>query len=296
MDSVKKFLAYDKKVQIICVDTKEMVQEMINIHDLTPTTAALAGRVITASGILGHTEMKEDDDLITIQLKGNGPVRLLICPIVRNGKTIKAKIYVQDPSVELPLNEVGKIDVSGAIGKQGYLNIIKKNRTTNKEYSGLVPLVSGEIAEDFTEYFVKSSQKPTVLALGVLLNKEGVLSSGGYMISLLPDTDEEVINKIEEAVQKAPSVSDMLNQGKTLEEIARIVSGDENVSLIEDGLKIIYECDCNKASIEKVLISLGKEELTKIIEEDGKAEILCHFCNKKYDFNKEDLISLRDQI
>lgn len=221
---------------------------------------------------------------------------LLICPITRKDNIVKVKMYLKDTSVELPLKENGKIDVSGAIGKEGYLNIIRKNLTTNKEYNGLVPLVSGEIAEDFTEYFVKSTQKPTVLALGVLLNKDGVLASGGYLISLMPNTEAEIIDKIEEAVDKAPNISDLLNQGKTLEEIAKIVSGDDNVEIIEDDLKIIYECDCSKQVIENAMISLGKNELDRIIEEDGKAEIVCHFCNKKYTFSKEELIELKNKM
>ena len=134
---------------------------------------------------------------------------LLICPITRNDNVIKIKMCLNDPSVELPLKENGKIDVSGAIGTKGYLNIIKKNLTTDKEYNGLVPLVSGEIADDFTEYFVQSTQKPTVLALGVLLNKYGVHVSGGFLISLMPNTDEEVIEKIEKAVNNAPSITDL---------------------------------------------------------------------------------------
>ena len=221
---------------------------------------------------------------------------LLICPITRNDNVIKIKMCLNDPSVELPLKENGKIDVSGAIGTKGYLNIIKKNLTTDKEYNGLVPLVSGEIADDFTEYFVQSTQKPTVLALGVLLNKYGVYVSGGFLISLMPNTDEEVIEKIEKAVNNAPSITDLLNQGKTLEEIAKIVSGDEEVELIEDDLKIVYECDCSKEVVEDMLVSLGKDEIDQMIEEGGNAEIVCHFCNKKYNFSKEELIELRNKM
>ena len=291
-DIVKKYLAYDDKVQVICVNTKNLVQKIVDVHDLTPTTAAAAGRVITASGIIGHTEMKEDDDSVTIQIKGNGPIGSIVCVASRDSDVVKSKIFIQNPHAELPLKPDGKIDVGGAVGNIGYLNVIKKSSITDREYGGLVPLVSGEIAEDFTEYFVKSSQKPTVLALGVLVDKDGIRSSGGYMISLLPDTDEETISKIEESVNNAPNISNMLDQGKSLNEIARIITGDEEIKLIENHLQIIYECDCSREKFKNGMISLGKEELEKMINEDGKAEVTCHFCNKKYFFDKKDLIEM----
>ncbi len=296
MDEVKKYLAYDKKVQIICVNTKELVQKVVELNDLTPTTAATAGRVLTASGIIGHTEMKEDDDSVTIQIKGDGPIGNIICVAGRDANIVKSKIYLQNPHVELPLKPDGKIDVGGAVGRYGYLNIIRKSSITDREYSGLVPLVSGEIAEDFTEYFVKSSQKPTVLALGVLVDKNGIRSSGGYMMSLLPDTDEDTINKIEDNIKNIPSISEMLSQDKTLDEIAKIISGDENVELIEDNLKIVFECDCSRDKFESGMISLGKEELEKMLNEDGEAEVTCHFCNKKYHFDEEDLKRMINNI
>ena len=159
-------------------------------------------------------------------------------------------------------------------------------------YNGLVPLVSGEIAEDFTEYFAKSEQKPTVLALGVLVNKDGVSSSGGYIINLMPDATEEDINKVENAIKNAPSISKMLSDNMSLEEIAKTVTGDENIQLLEDDLKIVFECDCTRESFEKALVSLGKKDLNEIIEKDGKADIVCHFCNKEYHFTKEELQNL----
>ncbi len=295
-DEVKKYLAYDKKVQIICVNTKDLVQKVVELNDLTPTTAATAGRVLTASGIVGHTEMKEDDDSVTIQIKGDGPIGNIICVASRESNVVKSKIYIQNPHIELPLKPNGKIDVGGAVGKYGYLNIIRKSSITDREYSGLVPLVSGEIAEDFTEYFVRSSQKPTVLALGVLVDQNGIRSSGGYMLSLLPDTDEDTIRKIEDNINKIPSISEMLSQNKTLDEIASIVSGDENVELIEDNLKIVFECDCSREKFENGMISLGKEELEKMLNEDGCAEVTCHFCNKKYFFDKDDLKNMIESI
>lgn len=291
MDSVKRFLTENGRVSVVCADTTNLAQEIRNIHDLTPTTTAVMGRFVTISGIMGFTDIKENDDVITIQIRGGGPIGTLVSVVRRDNNTSKIKAYMENPFVELPLKENGKIDVGSAVGKTGFLNIIKKNEMVNDEYNGLVPLVSGEIAEDFTEYFAKSEQKPTVLALGVLVNKDGVQASGGYMINLMPDATDEDISKIEESLSKAPSISSLLADNKSLEEIAEIVTGSK-VQLLEDNLKIEFECDCDKEKFEKGLISLGKEQLKEIIEKDGKADIICYFCNKEYHFTKEELENL----
>lgn len=289
MDRVAKFLAYEGRVSLVVAKTTELVEEIRKLHDLTPTTTATLGRVATMSGIMGFTDIKEKDDYITIQINGKGPIGSIISVIKRDENISKIKLCVGDPTVELPLKENGKIDVGGAVGKNGFLNIINKNEITDTNYSGLVPLVSGEIAEDFTEYFAKSKQIPTVVALGVLVNKDGVKSSGGYIIQLMPDATEEDILKLEKALAEAPSISTLVDENKSLEEIAEIITGDENLMILAQKIEIKYECDCNKENFEKGLISLGKNELEKIYEEDEKAEIVCHFCNKKYDFSKEEL-------
>ena len=172
MDTVKKYLVHNEKASIIVADTTNFVEEVKNLHDLTPTTTAAMGRFITISGIMGLTEIKEKDDMITVQMNGRGPVGSLVSVIKFEDNCSKVKAYISEPHVELPIREDGKIDVGGAIGNNGYLNVVRKNNMTDSNYSGLVPLVSGEVAEDFAEYFVKSMQKPTVLALGVLVNKD----------------------------------------------------------------------------------------------------------------------------
>ena len=145
-------------------------------------------------------------------------------------------------------------------------------------------------------YFAKSKQKPTVIALGVLINKDGVKASGGYMIQLMPDATEEDISKVEKALENAPSISQMISEGRSLENIARTITADEDVMILAQELDMIYECDCSREKLEKSLISIGKKEITKIIEEDGKADIVCHFCNEKYHFSKEDLESLLEDM
>ena len=295
-DRTAKFLCYDGKVSVIASKTTDLVEYIKNLHGLTPTTTAAFGRFITISGMMGHTEIKEDNDSITIQLNGKGKTGSLVSVIQREEGKIYVKGYISNPLVELPLKEDGKIDVGGAIGTNGYLNIIKENEITKQGYNGLVPLVSGEIAEDFANYFATSKQVPTVLALGVLVNKDGVKSSGGYMINLMPDVTEEVITKIEEAVSKAPSISKMLDEEKSLEEIVQTVTGDKKANIIEDNLIIGYRCDCSKEKFEKGLISLGKKEIQEIIEENGCANTKCHFCNKEYFFSREDLNSILNRV
>ena len=291
-DRTVKFLAYEGKVSVICSKTTDLVEYIRNLHDLTPTTTAALGRFVTISGMMGYTDIKEEEDSLTIQLNGKGEAGSLVSVVEKENNRVYLKAYISNPSVELPLKPNGKIDVGGAVGTSGYLNIIKENGITEKGYNGLVPLVSGEIAEDFASYFAQSKQTPTVLALGVLVNKDGVKEAGGYMINLMPDATENEITGIEEAISKAPSISEMLEQGKTLEEIAKIITGDENVSIIEDNLVIGYRCDCSKEKFERGLISLGKAEINSIIEEEGEAETKCHFCNKTYTFSKEELENL----
>ena len=285
-----KFLAYNKKVSIMCIDTTELVEHIRKTHDLTPTVTAAAGRVATVASMMAHLEIKELTDNITIQIKGTGPIGSMVAvSSLENKKMANVKMYVQNPHVELPLKPNGKIDVGGAVGAEGYLNVIKQNELTNSNYNGLIPLVSGEIAEDFTEFFAKSEQKPTALALGVLVNKDGVKRAGGYIINLMPDATDEEISKIEESLKIAKPISEMLDDEMSLEDIARIVTGDECVEILEQDLDVIYKCNCSKEKIERGIISLGKEEISKIIDEDGKLEAECHFCHKKYNFSIEEL-------
>ncbi len=296
MNRVAKFLAHEGRVSLVCANTTELAEEIRNLHDLTPTTTAAMGRFATITGMMGFTDIKEKDDYITFQINGNGPMGRLISVVRRDSTTSKVKVCVDDPHVELPLKSNGKLDVGGAVGKNGFLNIINKNDVIDTNYNGLVPLVSGEIAEDFTEYFAKSKQKPTVIALGVLINKDGVKASGGYMIQLMPDATEEDISKVEKALENAPSISQMISEGRSLENIARTITGDEDVMILAQELNMIYECDCSREKLEKSLISIGKKEITKIIKEDGKADIICHFCNEKYHFSKEDLEALLEEM
>ena len=295
MNRVAKFLAHEGRVSLVCANTTEMINEIKNIHDLTPTTTAALGRFATITGMMGFTEIKDTEDYLTVQMNGKGPMGTLISVVRREAFTSKVKVCTDNPHVEIPLKANGKLDVSGAVGQNGFLNIINKNEVTDTNYTGLVPIVTGEIAEDFTEYFAKSQQKPTVIALGVLVNKDGVQAAGGYMIQLMPDATEEDIVAIEKALESAPSISQMIDEGKSLEEIARTVTGDNDIMILAQELDMKYECDCSREKFERGLISIGKEELEKIINEDGKANIICNFCKEEYNFDKNDLEELLRQ-
>lgn len=289
-DKIIKFLAYEGKISVICADTTELVEKARKIHDLSPVATAAFGRLLTITAIMGN-EMKGEKNKLTIQVKGNGPLGTML---TTSNNFPKVKGYVANPIVDLPLNDMGKLDVGGAVGNAGFINVIK-DIGLKEPYIGVSPLISGEIAEDFAEYFAKSEQKNTAVALGVLVNKNGVKSAGGYIITPMPDATEEEISKIEQSIFKAGAISKMLDQNLSLQEIAKKVTGDENVKIIEENITPIYECDCSKEHMAEGLATLDKEVLKEMIEEDQKAELLCHFCNKKYEFTKEELENIVEE-
>lgn len=290
-DKIIRFLAYDGKISIVCANTTNLVEKARETHDLSPLATAAFGRLLTITSIMAQ-EMKNSSDRLTIQIKGNGEIGTMLTT-ANNFPRIKG--YVTNPHVDLPLNEFGKLDVGGAIGQQGYINVIK-DIGLKKPYIGISPLTSGEIADDFTNYFVNSEQRQSAVALGVLVNKDGVKSAGGYLINPMPDATDEEITKVEQSIFKAGAVSKMLDEKLTLLEIAKKVTGDENVKVLEENITPIYECDCSKEHMADGLATIGKEDLEEIINTDGKAELVCHFCNKKYQFSKKELEEIKDNL
>ncbi len=283
-DKIQRFLAYQGKISIICADTTDLVEKARIIHDLSPVVTAAFGRMLTITAIMGN-EMKSQKDKLTVQIKGNGLIEMMV---VTANNFPKVKGYVANPQVDIPLNEFGKLDVGRAVGFEGYINVIK-DIGLKDPYIGISPLTSGEIADDFANYFVNSEQRNSAVALGVLVDKNGVKAAGGYLINPMPDATEEEIAKVEQAIFKAGSISKMLDKQLTLKEIAQKITGDENIEIIKEDITPIYQCDCSKEHMSEGLATIGKEELKDIIETDGKAEIVCHFCNKKYEFSKKDL-------
>ena len=283
-NEIKKFLAYNGRVAVTCALTTDLVEQARNIHDLTPVSTAALGRLLTMASIMG-SDLKDEEDNITLQIKGNGPIGTMVAIV--NGK-MKVKGTVNNPYVDIPLNEFGKLDVGMAVGNDGFLNVIK-DLGLKKPYIGIVPLSSGEIAEDFVRYYAESEQTKSAVALGVLVDKNGVKSAGGYLVSAMPDATDEDIANLEKSIFEAGAISRMLDEGLTLIEIAKKITGDKDIRLIEENINPIYECDCSKEKMKNALSTIGKEQLMQILEEDGKAELTCHFCNKKYLVSKEEL-------
>lgn len=281
----------DKKgnIRLFVATSTQMVEKARKIHGTSPTATAALGRALTASAILGIT-MKGEKDILTFKIKGDGPIGSIIAVSNNEGEV---KGYVDNPHVDLPSRPDGKLDVGGIVGKNGQLAIIK-DLGLKEPYVGYSNLVSGEIAEDLVHYFYLSEQQPSAINLGVLVDKDiSVKAAGGYILQLLPDVEEEDIDKIEEILKKAKPISTLIDEGLTPEEVMETLFGEFGMEILEKKY-IDFKCNCSSEKIEKVLISLGKEELNNIIEEDEKAEIVCHFCNKKYKFSKEDLLRLID--
>ncbi len=290
-DEIVKFLAYDGKISVICASTTQLVEEARKIHDLSPLATAVLGRVLTITALIG-SDMKNERDKLTIQIKGNGPIGKMVSV---SDSHAHVKATITNPIVDLPLNEFEKLDVGGAVGTDGFINVIK-DIGLKEPYIGVSPLTSGEIADDFANYFQISEQKQTAVALGVLVDKNGVRAAGGYIITPMPDATEEEISQVEASIYKAGAMSRMLDEKLTLKEIAQKVTEDKNVKVIDASIEPKYECGCSKEKFAESLITLGKKQLTEIIEEDGKADIECQFCNKKYNFNKEELNEILKRI
>ena len=290
-DKIMRLLAYNGKVSIICANTTELVEKARKIHDLSPLSTAAFGRLLTITSIMGQ-EMKNKEDKLTIQIKANGPIGGMLA-VANNTPEVKG--YVHNPYVDLPLNEFGKLDVGGAVGQDGYINVIK-DIGLKEPYIGVSPLTSGELADDFTNYFVNSEQRQSAVALGVLVDKNGVRKAGGYLITPMPDATDEEISNVEKSIFAAGAISKMLDENLSLVEIAKKVTGDKNVKVLQDNINPVYKCDCSKEKMKNALTSIGKKDLYDIITKDEKAELVCQFCNKKYNFNKQELQEILDSI
>lgn len=285
----KYIRAIGKTGAAVCyaLESTDMVDRAEKIHQTSAVVTAALGRLMTAASIMGAM-LKGEDQSITLRITADGQTGSVIAVADARGNV---KGYVMNPVVELPLNSFGKLDVAGAVGKNGNLYVIK-DVGLKEPYIGLVPLVSGEIAEDITNYFATSEQIPTACGLGVLVNPDlTVKVAGGYIVQMLPGASEEDISIIEKNIQAMPPVTQMLSEGVSIENIAlRTLEGMSPEVLDERSVE--YRCDCTRERVEKALVSLGKDELVQMAEEDGKAEVCCHFCTKKYRFSKDEIFSL----
>ncbi len=277
----------DGAIRVFVAITTDIANEAQRIHNTYPTATAALGRTLTAAAIMG-AGLKSEDDNITIQFRGNGPLGRMIA--VTNEKS-EVRGYVENPFVDLPLNKNGKLDVGKAVGK-GQLNIVR-DLGLKEPYIGQVPIVTGEIAEDITYYYAASEQIPTAIGLGVLVDTDNsVINSGGFMLQLMPEADEETAIKLEEKMKNLPSVTNMLSDGMSAEDILFYITEGFDMIMENKGVTPKYHCPCSVERMEKALISIGKEELESLIQEQGEAELSCQFCDNKYKFTQKELLEL----
>ncbi len=288
-DYILRATAADGLIRAFAATTKNTVQTARTLHNTTPVASAALGRLLTAGAMMG-TMLKGEKDLVTLQIKGDGPIEGLLVTADSKGRV---KGYPFNPNVDIPPKSPVKLDVGGAVGK-GYLTVIK-DLGLKEPYVGKTELVSGEIAEDLTYYYAKSEQIPTAIALGVLVDTDtSIKAAGGFIIQLMPGATLEVATMLEERITHLKYITELLDRGETPETILDAVLGDMDLEII-DKMPTEFYCDCSRERVEKALISIGEKDLRTILEEDKKAEISCHFCNKVYNFDEADLKKLLDE-
>jgi molecular chaperone Hsp33 len=289
-DYLVRALGFEGKVRAFAVKTTETVAEAQRRHNTWPVVSAALGRSITASIMMGA--MLKGDDKLTIKIEGNGPIGPIIVDANAKGE---ARGYVTNPHVHFDLNAQGKLDVRAGVGSEGTLTIVK-DLGLRDMFSGQTPIVSGEIAEDFTYYFAISEQVPSSVGLGVLVNPDNtVKAAGGFILQLLPGCDDETITEIENHLSTIEPVSKMIEKGYTPEQILDAVLGEGKVQTLST-MPVKFQCQCSKERFASAIIGLGVNEIQQMIDEDGKAEAECHFCLEKYEFTKEELEGLVDEI
>lgn len=280
--------AISKDASVVCsaIDGKDIVSRIEQIHKTSAVCTAALGRLAMGTSLLGFG-LKNENDSITVRMEGAGPAGALICVSDSFGNV---KAYIQNPVVELPLNEKGKLDVGGAVGKNGTLSVVK-DLGLKEPYCGQVPITTGEIAQDITSYLALSEQIPSVCALGVLVNPDLTVNcAGGFLVQLLPFAPESAIDQIEKNINSMQSVTQMISKGMTTEDIALKALDGLSPNVLDD-FKVEYRCDCSRARVEKALISLGEKELSEMADEP-QTQVECHFCDKKYTFTSQEILSL----
>ena len=278
-------------IRIFAADTTSMVEEARRLHNTSAVASAALGRTLTAASIMGIM-MKGDNDKLTLSINGKGPLGTIVCVTDSKG-TVKG--YVSNPNAEIPLKKNGKLDVGEAVGINGLITVIK-DLGMKEPYTGQYPLTNGEIAEDLTAYYAYSEQQPSAIALGVLVDVDYTIkAAGGFIVQLMPEAEDKDIDILERNIAGIKSVSHLIDEGKTPEDLINIILKDLD-PVIYENIPVKYKCDCSRDRIEEALISIGKIELDTIINEDKQAEISCHFCNTVYQFNEEELISLRNSL
>ncbi len=280
----------NKEVRAFFASTKNMVETARGFHNTTKVATAALGRTLTATSMMGLM-MKNKGDKITVIIKGGGPIGTILTSSNANGIV---KGYVTNPDVEVENYASGKLNVAGAVGNQGTIRVIK-DLGLREPYNGEYEMVSGEIAEDLTYYFTVSEQTPSAVSLGVLTRADEVEEAGGFIVQMMPDASEETISTIERNLTGIQSITQMLSQGLTPEDMMNIVLKDLEPSIL-DKIEVGFECDCSKERVAEVFAAIGKQELKAIIDEDKGAEVGCQFCESKYSFSEDELKEIYDNM
>ncbi|WP_303968856.1 Hsp33 family molecular chaperone HslO [Sporosarcina ureae] len=285
-DYLVKALAFEGQIRAYAVRSTETVGEMQQRHQMWPTATAALGRTVSASVMMGA--MLKGEDNITVKIQGNGPLGPIVVDANAKGEV---RGYATNPQTHLPLNEQGKLDVRGAVGTEGMLSVVK-DLGMKDYFTGQVPIISGEIAEDFTQYMVVSEQVPSAVALGVLVNPDNTVeASGGFILQVMPGATEETIVLLEERITNMTAISTMIDNGLTPEGILSEVLGQENVEFLTR-IDVKFDCDCSKERFSEAIKGLGAVEIQAMIDEDHGAEAQCHFCLEKYHFSEQELQEL----
>ncbi|WP_424348992.1 Hsp33 family molecular chaperone HslO [Latilactobacillus sp. 5-91] len=283
-DYLVKQVSEDGQLRAYAVNATQVVTEAQEKHDTWPTSSAAFGRTIVGTLLLSAAGLKGDTKM-TVKVDGDGPVGKIVVDGNAQG-TVKG--YVTNPHVNLPSNEKNKIDVKAGVGTTGTLSVTK-DLGLKEPFTGQVPLVSGELGEDFTYYLAKSEQTPSAVGVSVFVNEDSTIGvAGGFMIQILPGADDRLIDILEARLQEMPLVSELLQQGMTPEEIITEIVGELPMKTLEE-LPVKYECDCSKERFAKALSSIAPQDLKQLIEEDHGAEATCRFCGKQYQFSEADL-------
>ncbi len=285
-DHVLRATALSGMVRAFCITDRDTVEYARKAHGTSPVVTVALGRLMSAALMMG-IDMKGEEDRLTLKMEGDGPVRSLTVSARSDGKV---KGFPGEPLVLIPANEKGKLDVAAAIGK-GTLSVIK-DIGLKEPYTGQVPLISGEIAEDLTYYFAASEQVPSSVSLGVLMEKDNTVKrSGGFILQLMPDASEDVISKLEERLGEMRPVTSCLDDGMGPEDILNELLRDMGLEIL-DKRPVSFQCGCSRQKIDSAIVSLGKTEIEKLISDGEPVEAVCHFCNTKYRFEPKDLKKL----
>ncbi|RCW63028.1 Hsp33 family molecular chaperone HslO [Saliterribacillus persicus] len=286
-DYLIKATGFNNNVRAYAIQTTDTIEEARRRQDTWATASAALGRTMTITTMMGA--MLKGEDKLTVKLEGDGPMGAIVADSNAKGQV---RGYTVNPHVDFELNDKGKLDVARAVGTSGTLSIVKDLGLKNN-FTGQVPIVSGEVSEDFTYYFATSEQVPSAVGAGVLVNPDhSILAAGGFILQMLPNADDDIIDRIEQRLKDMPAISSLIRDGKSPEDILEVLLGEGNLK-IHEKLPVSFHCNCSKERVGTAIQGMGNEEIDNMIKEDHGAEASCHFCNEMYTFNIDELKALK---